>query len=76
MKIYIVFVTFKVPGVSGSQYAVRYVDSQWADKTHAKDRKEELDHSLLMGRAPEYVIEIREGQVADARIENAAPLNA
>ena len=72
MKLYIVFVTFRVPGVAGSNYAVRYVDSQWADKQHAKDRKAELDDSLKMGKAPDHFIEILEGVVPDVAIQSPA----
>lgn len=66
MKLYIVFVTFKVPGVSSSHYNVRYVDSQWASRDHARERRSELDGSLKMGKATDYLIEIIEGKVADA----------
>lgn len=68
MITYIVFVTFKIPGVSGSHYNVRYVDSQWASKQHARDRKAELDGSLKMGKATDYILEIIEGRIADASV--------
>jgi hypothetical protein len=68
MTVYIVFVKFNIPGVSSSSYGVRYVDSQWAEKSHAYTRKAELEHSLAMGKVPEFTIEIRTGVVADVSI--------
>jgi hypothetical protein len=69
MTTYIVFVTFKQDGPSGSYRGVRYIDSQWASCSHAQERKAELSNSLNMFHVKDWSVDILTGQIADAGID-------
>jgi hypothetical protein len=69
MKTHIVFVKFKISGggIIATTY-IRYIDSQWADLSHALDRDRELSASLSMFAVPEWSTEILTGTVADVQV--------
>jgi hypothetical protein len=69
MKTYFVFVTFKQENATGGYRRVRYIDSQWADESHAEDRKSELASCLSMFSVPDWVITIMAGTVVDAALQ-------
>jgi hypothetical protein len=68
METFIVFLTLKQPGISGSFRTVRYIDSQWASEDHAIVRKTELCDSMRMFDVPDWSIDIRTGTVPDVAI--------
>jgi hypothetical protein len=74
MKLFIVFVKFTQPGTAGSRWSVRYLDSQWASESHARDRKKELEDSLDRAGilSQEYNVAIMCGRVIDAEATNCS----
>lgn len=72
MRLHIVFVKFRNPGVGvNGDMAVRYIDSQWASLKHATDRKGELSNSMRMANLKDWEIDIVSGLVADAAIASS-----
>ena len=73
MNTFIVTVRFSQPGVSGSRWSVRYIDTMWASALHAEDRKKELEGSLRIAGidSADFQIAIVPGKIEDAKVQEA-----